>query len=95
MDKIQKKCLVGSAFAHILLVAMVGIFAGFSRKSDDTETFTQITIVDLDKVMVTDGPTRGGGSGTLPTVVAPDQIKPAQPPQQPRSNHNLNLRRLL
>ncbi|HON09117.1 MAG TPA: hypothetical protein PLW02_13555, partial [Verrucomicrobiota bacterium] len=62
MDKIQKKCLVGSAFAHILLVAMVGIFAGFSRKSDDTETFTQITIVDLDKVMVTDGPTRGGGS---------------------------------
>jgi len=85
MDKIQKKCLVGSAFAHILLVAMVGIFAGFSRKSDDTETFTQITIVDLDKVMVTDGPTRGGGSGMLPPVVNPPQPKPAQqPPQQPR-----------
>lgn len=82
MDKTQKKCLVGSAFAHILLVAMVGIFAGFSQKSNDTETFTQITIVDLDKVMVTDGPTRGGGSGTLPPVVVPPQPRQAQPPPQ-------------
>ncbi|MGC8743744.1 MAG: energy transducer TonB [Verrucomicrobiia bacterium] len=81
MDKIQKKCLIGSFFFHAALLASVALFAGFSRKSQDYETFTQITIVDLDKVLVTDGPTRGGGSGTLPPVVTPPQPKPVQQPQ--------------
>lgn len=86
MDKIQKKCLIGSAFFHVVLVASVFLFAGFSRNSKEYETFTQITIVDLDKVLVTDGPTRGGGSGALPPVVVPPQpqsrpVQQQSPPQ--------------
>ncbi|MGC8885970.1 MAG: energy transducer TonB [Verrucomicrobiia bacterium] len=84
MDKLQKKCLLGSLLFHMVLLASVALFAGFSRKSQDYETFTQITIVDLDKVLVTDGPTRGGGSGSLPPIVAPVQPKPAQQILQPQ-----------
>ncbi|MCX7872623.1 MAG: TonB family protein [Verrucomicrobiae bacterium] len=83
MEKIFKKCVFGSTLAHIGLIAIVVLFAGFTRKSDDFESFKPITIMNLDNVIVTDGPTRGGGSGSLPPVITPPAPKPIQQQPQP------------
>lgn len=86
MDRTQKKCFIGSTLAHIALIACVFLFAGFGSNNNSTETFVPITIIDLDKVLVTDGPTRGGGSGsaipTPPQMAPPKQVY--QPPPQPK-----------
>lgn len=81
MERLFKKCVLGSALAHIGLISLIVLFAGFARKSDDFESFKPITIINLDNVIVTDGPTRGGGNGSLPPVITPPQPKPVQ--QQP------------
>jgi len=86
VEKIFKKCIIGSALAHIGLIAILVLFTGFSRKTDNFESFKPITIINLDNVLVTDGPTRGGGSGSLPPVITPPpqaQPKPASQPQLP------------
>lgn len=83
MERLFKKCVFGSTIAHIGLIALVVLFAGFSRKADDFESLKPITIINLDNVIVTDGATRGGGSGSLPPVITPPASKPPQQQVQP------------
>lgn len=83
VEKLFKKCMIGSTLVHIGLIAIVVLFAGFAKKTDDFESFKPITIINLDNVLVTDGPTRGGGSGSLPPVINPPAPKPVQPQPKP------------
>ena len=83
MNRIQKKCLIGAAGFHLLLLLILVIGPAFlSQNKDD---FTQpITIVDLSRL--TDGPTQTGGSSTPqapPPAPAAQVVQPPTPAPAP------------
>lgn len=80
MNRMQKKCLIGSSGFHLLLLVILLVGPAFfssDRKLDDSQV---ITMVDLGKL--TDGPTTIGGKPSLPPP-APEPTKPAPPAPQP------------
>lgn len=79
MNRTQKKCLIGAAGFHLLLLLILLVGPAFlSQKKDD---FSQpITIVDLSRL--TDGPTQTGGSSTPqapPPTPAAEVVQPTPP----------------
>ncbi len=84
IDRLQKKCVVGSALLHGLLVCVVVFGAAFG-KSSEKNTVQPITLVRLDG-LVTDKQTSGGGEPKpqaapqpAPAPTPPPQAQPEQP----------------
>lgn len=87
MNRLQKKCLIGSLVVHSvsLLVLLVGP-ALMPKKEAPVETFY---LVDVKDIPLTDGQTSGGGAPALPMMSNPEPLPPIQqsvvepPPPQP------------
>lgn len=83
MDRIQKKCFVGVAVMHalLLLIAVIGT-AFFNKEEKVTES---PHIIELVNPIVTDGPTRGGApAAAAPIQAVPDVKREVAQPVQPR-----------
>ncbi len=78
MNRFQKKCLIASALLHgLLMVVLVSGTAFFNSKEKISDSPHIIEIIPANAV-ITDNPTRGGGSpAPAPIAVAPE-VKPAE-----------------
>lgn len=80
-DRLQKKCIAGSALFHGMLVFVLLFGVAFGRPSAPKEKdLVPMTLIDISRLkpeMITDGPSRAGNS-------APPQVQPQpQPAPQP------------
>ena len=85
MNRLEKKCLFGSAAMHVLLVVVFLFGAAFLPKRLKNEAPQVIEIVPYDALAkVTDGPSKGGNPNVIPPS-APAPVRPPPPPVQPPS----------
>ncbi|HEV8541603.1 MAG TPA: TonB family protein [Verrucomicrobiae bacterium] len=84
MSRLQKKCLVGSAFAHGLLWVLVFIGSAFIP-SKPKENFIPIDLIDLNATLVDEPNVVGGGNpnASLPPPVAAPKVQPQPAAPQP------------
>jgi TonB family protein len=83
MSGLHKKCLVGSAFAHGLLLILVIVGSAF-LPSKPQENFIPIDLIDLNATLVDEPNVVGGGNpdAALPPATAP-KVQPQPPAPQP------------
>ncbi|MCD6052334.1 MAG: hypothetical protein K0Q55_3752, partial [Verrucomicrobia bacterium] len=92
MERLQKKCFVGSLASHGILIVVLAVGTAMGPQTfkpiKDQEQHVDIKLIDIQGL--TDGPSQvgGGGGGGSPTGAAPAQApasapQPTPPPPQP------------
>lgn len=83
MNRIEKKCLLGSAVLHGMVALTVLFSTAFSGRKAE-EYVTVVTLVDPSKITLTDDKTSGGSPEVAPVAPAPAPSQPVvQQPVQP------------
>ncbi len=86
MNRLQKKCLIGSVGFHLLLLVIlfVGPALASRQKPDDSQAITIVTLPP--DIKLTDKETQTGGSQTpvAPPVAPPEPPKATPPPEPPK-----------
>lgn len=81
MNRLQKKCLFGSAVMHGAVVLTLILTTAFSGRKVDDEYVPVMTMVDT--ATLTDGKTSGGSPDIAPSAPTPAPPQPVPQPVQP------------
>ena len=81
MSRLHKKCMVGSAAIHTLLLIMLVVGSAFVTNKPKE---VQVPLFNMFNVQVTDFETQGGGGGGVPQPVEVPKPTPPAPQPQPQ-----------
>lgn len=79
MDRTQKKCFIGVAVMHVLLLVVTVIGTAFFNKEEKLPDSPHI--IELINPNVTDGATRGGATAATAPIQAQPDVKPVVQPR--------------
>jgi TonB family protein len=84
MSRLEKKCLLGSAALHGLLVVIFLFGSAFFTPSARKDSVVPIEIITFNPTKFTDGPSRGGNPNLAPPPPAKPSPEVTPAPQQPK-----------